>query len=181
MDPLSPLLSSQYAPAFIHLHHPHHPSTSIPRPSLPSTYGNTGTTPKYAQVDLIELNTPKLLYSAILHRLAAGRDAGRGLDREASSWDEFAQGMRDVMSVGTEGRAGKKSAVAAVDGLHRVGGEGEKQGRAGDGGRAVVMITHAERLRSVLESRWAGITRAGELVSASFAPLLVLCTAMAME
>ena len=172
LDPLSVLLSTPHAPAFIHLHHPHHPSTSLPRPRLLSSSSPSSSHAvhsRYAQVDLIELNNPKLLYSTILHRLAADGAAHAAssssqtqVNGEIGTWDEFALGMRELLGGESEKKRGKKA-----ERWHPENGEnGGQAGAIGSmgKGRAVVMITYAERLRAVLGNRWTVITRMGELV-----------------
>ena len=156
-DPLANLLSTSYPPAFVHLHHPHHPTTAI-TPLSGNDQG--GRTRRNAQVDLIELSTPKLLYSAIVHRLAGASTsesrANGGENREVSTWDDFAIRLREVLG-------GQKAPGHA---RRKIAGGASADSGMDKADQAVVMITHAERLRTILGPRWAAMTRIRELVSA---------------
>jgi hypothetical protein len=67
--------------------------------------------------------------------------------------------MRGLLGGESEKKRGKKAERLDPE-------NGERDGAIGSmgKGRAVVMITHAERLRAVLGNRWTVITRMGELV-----------------
>ena len=143
-DTLLTLLSHPSSPPFIYLHHPHHPSSS----ALPSF--STRHTPP-AILDAIEYYTSRLLYSGILPKL--GIDAG-----EIGTWDAFVRELR-VASDGKKKSSRKKEKVNG-----HVNGDGN--GMEDEHDPMIVIITHAERLRSVLGGEWAVVTRLTELVSA---------------
>ena len=90
-----------------------------------------------AHVDAIEHHNPRLLYSGVINKLAPSDEEG-----EINTWDGFARRLREF------GRKG--------NGKRQVDGE-ERQ--------VVVVITKAEKLRTVLGGGWAVITRLAELVS----------------
>ena len=118
----------------VYLHHPHHPSTLLHLPSSSSV-----------TLDLIEYHTPRLLYSGILSRL--GSEVG-----EISTWDDFARHLRQHLA--GSGRKGKRKAGDMED------GQEDENGRKG----STIILTHAEKLRTVIGPGWAVMTRLAELV-----------------
>lgn len=168
---LSTLLSTPYAAGFIYLHHPHTPtSASIPRPSPSASLVQ-------AQISAIEYNNAKLLYSGILHRMAASTGT-EWTGGEVRTWDGFSRGLRSLKA-GTAGQAsasggstGREKGAKTVKGSRKgkekeVVNEDKEDGSEGikEELNWVVLITHAERLPRILGSQWAVITRLSELVS----------------
>lgn len=146
MDTLSTLLAFPGAPAFVYLHHPHHPTSAV-KPGLPERCS-------VARLDLIELNSARLFYACALARVSAALAVTRktgirhdpgGDGREVLTWDAFAKGLRTLWSK----HAGK--------------GKGRAE-EGNDDGQIVLVITKAERLRAVLGSSWTALTRMNELV-----------------
>lgn len=141
---LDTLLRYPGSPPFIYVHHPHHPASLL---SLPES------TSSLVTLDVIEYCTPRLLYSGILHKL--GSELG-----EIPSWDLFVRGLRSLVSGRTQkatpGKGKRKAAVMENGDDHIEGSNG-----------LVVVLTHAERLRTVLGSGWSVITRLSELVCLS--------------
>lgn len=164
---LSTLLSTPYAPGFVYLHHPHTPSASaIPPPPAGGAH---------AQISAIEYNTARLLYTALLYRLAEA-SGGVWAAGEVRTWDGFARGLRTLWR-DRAGRASGSGSGERGDGgrakLSRKGKEKEVlpvpapevlEGGAQEG-NWVVVITHAERLPRILGAQWAVLTRISELVS----------------
>jgi len=136
MDTNDTLFSSSSAPPFIYLHHPHHPSSSAV-PELPTRC-------MVAHLDAIEHHTPRLLLSGALNRLDPD---GEG---EVSTWDGFSRRLREIW---TKSRSKGKGEADETD---------ETEG--GKERRVILIITKAERLRTVLGRNWAVITRLAELV-----------------
>lgn len=143
MEDLATLLAHPGAPGLIHLHHPHHPSSAI-RPDFPERC-------KVVRLDAVEHHTQRLVYAGALSRLASamGKEAEKERDRdgrEVLSWDVFARGLRALWTTYTgkgKGRARKEE----------------------DEGQIVLLVTKAERLKSVLGAEWTAMTRLAELVS----------------
>jgi origin recognition complex subunit 5 len=135
------VLSLPESAALVYIHHPHHPSTLLNLPSSSST----------VTLDLIEYHTPRLLYSGVLSRL--GAEAG-----EISTWDDFARHLRHHLDAGSGKGKGKRKADDMESGH-----EGDSTSHKATG--RVVILTHAEKLRSVLGLGWAVMTRLTELVS----------------
>jgi origin recognition complex subunit 5 len=91
MDTLALVLSTPSPPAFIYIHHPHQPTSSVAL-NLP---------PASARVDAIECHTAKLLWSTIISRLE-GKDAGvvDSLDMFIRRLRIFAEGTGEVKGRG---------------------------------------------------------------------------------
>lgn len=184
-DPLA-LLTAPILPTFIHLHHPHHPTTSLP--TFPTDDSRT------VHIDLVEHNTARLLYSGILHRIRTRLGKGRynhgnyssnGIDEqgqgESLSWDDLSRGLRSLIGPDAGRTRGKGKAKAKEHA--RVNGDGHANGTDENDAPAwglsmasyqveregkvtwIICLTHAERLRAVLGHQWAVITRIAELVS----------------
>lgn len=144
MELLVSLLEQPGSPGLIHLHHPHHPPSAL-RIELPSRCA-------VARLDAIEHHTQRLLYAGILSRLAVAlgkrdtnseRQAGDD-GREVITWDAFVRSLRALWTQHV----------------------GKGKGKAtGEEGQVVIIITKAERLRSVMGSSWTALTRLPELVS----------------
>lgn len=139
---LKTLLSVPSAPSFIYLHHPHHSSLSLPLP-----FGQK----HLVKIDTIEHHTARLLLSGILLRLT-GEDEDVG---EAKTWDEFSLGLKrwwcDKVYLADGKSKGRQTETYAKD---------EAQERS-----LVLVITHAERLNTVMGNNWPVIVRLAELVS----------------
>lgn len=152
-DQLEALISYPGSVPFIHVHHPHHPASSLDLPSAPHI----------ARLDAIEYHKPTLLYTGILHGLGSECE-------ELTTWDSFGRAIREHLSAGK--RQGKGKGKRKADDMEN-GDEGAQHGTANSHGRqsgargAVVVITHAERLRTVLGTGWTVITRLAELVGCS--------------
>lgn len=150
---LDALISYPGSVPFIHVHHPHHPATSLDFPSAPHI----------TRLDAIEYHNPRLLYTGILHGLSSETE-------ELGSWDSFARTLREYLSsTRSNGKGkGKRKADDMENGSSTtVNGTVNGHGGHGDINGAVVIITHAERLRTVLGNGWTVITRLAELVSCS--------------
>ncbi len=135
MDELATLLAHPGAPCLVHLHHPHHPASAI-APALPARC-------RAVRLDAVEHHSPRLVYAGALARLAAvlGAEQGRG---DVLSWDQFARGLRSLWAAHGTGKGRRKD---------------------GDEGQVVLLVTKAERLKSVLGAEWTAMTRLRELVS----------------
>ena len=93
-----------------------------------------------AQLDTIEHHTPRLFYSGVINKLDPHEEG------EINTWDGFSRRLREVWMKSK----GKRKADVSEDGVGR---------------QVVLIITKAERLRTVLGGGWAVITRLAELVS----------------
>ncbi|KAL7421631.1 hypothetical protein Q5752_003400 [Cryptotrichosporon argae] len=149
---LTTLLAQPLVPPFIYVHHPHHPTPSL---SLVAPAAASSSTARVATLDAIEHHTPRLLYSSIVARLS--RTCGHEVEAEIKTFDALARALRGVFAAAKatgngkgKGKAGEASADGLGDAAHAHG-------------VAIIVITKAERLRSVLGPRWAAITRLGEL------------------
>ena len=126
---------------FIWIHHSHTPTPLL---ELPKQGDNV------IIIDAIEYHSLKLFYSGILSKL----DANVG---QVDSFDVFAKALRDL-------RTGPGSS-GAVKGKRKAG-EVNGHGAQGDNRDGLsIVVTHAERLRSILGSSWTVFTRLAELVS----------------
>jgi origin recognition complex subunit 5 len=153
MDTLATLLSQPGAPGLVHVHHPHHTPSALAF-NLPDRC-------VIARLDAVEHHTPRLLYAGILARLD---DEGEG--KEVISWDVFARDLRiawraRVRRSMVKGKGKGKAREADV--------EDEEEGGDEDEGQAVIVVTKAERLRTVLGASWSAFTRLPELVSCYYA------------
>jgi origin recognition complex subunit 5 len=141
MDTVETLLQHAGAPGLIHLHHPHHPPSALEF-HLPARC-------KVARLDAVEHHTARLLYAGILSRVATvlRRDLDEKDDgREVITWDAFTRSLRALWG--------------------QYAGKGKGKARAGEEeGQVVIIVTKAERLKGVLGSSWAALTRLPELVS----------------
>jgi origin recognition complex subunit 5 len=147
---LEALISYPGSVPFIHIHHPHHPTTSLDLPSAPHI----------ARLDAIEYHTPRLLYTGILHALGSETE-------ELATWDSFARALRDHLSTSKSKGKGKGKRKAddmenASSSVHNGVANGHEGHEEVEG--AVVIITHVERLRTVLGNGWTVMTRLTELV-----------------
>lgn len=91
-----------------------------------------------------------MVYAGALSRLAGalGKEAERERERdgrEVLSWDVFARGLTSIWATHT--------------------GKGKARDRGEDEGQVVLLVTKAERLKSVLGAEWTAMTRLAELVS----------------
>ena len=93
-----------------------------------------------AHLDAIEHFSPRLLYSGALNKF--------GLDEEGeiSTWDGFSRKLKEIW---TKVKGKRKSDIMEDGSMSHM----------------VLVITMAERLRTVLGGGWAVITRLAELVS----------------
>ncbi|ADV20319.1 Conserved hypothetical protein [Cryptococcus gattii WM276] len=137
---LKALLSVPSAPSFIYLHHPHHSSLSLPLPFSQK---------RLIKLDTIEHHTARLLFNGILHRLIdEDEDVG-----EAKTWDEFSLRLgkwwSDKVCLAEEKSKGNQTEICAED---------EAKERS-----LVLVITHAERLKTVMGVNWPVIVRLAEL------------------
>lgn len=178
-ETLTTLLSSPAPPPFIHLHHPHHPA-AYAVPPLPARC-------VLARLDAVEHHSPRLLFSGILHRVSEA--LGAGDVGEVTAWDGFARALREMWDhrdgrsrvngsatakgVGTgkgKGKEKEKDRLANGSGHAQGNGHGHENGGVEIGGieqekTVVIVVTKAERLRTVLGAGWAVMTRLAELVS----------------
>ncbi|WRT66411.1 uncharacterized protein IL334_003367 [Kwoniella shivajii] len=145
-------LSCTPSPSFIYLHHPHHPSTSLP--PLPSDGA-------IAKLDAVEHNTPRLLLSGILNKL--------GQEEEVNTFDGFAIRLRSWWNDRSHRGKGKGKSKTKING-HTSGYDGYDV----DEEQVIIMITKAERLRLVLGNGWSIITRLAELTGVPIT--VVLCS-----
>ncbi|ORX36634.1 origin recognition complex subunit 5 C-terminus-domain-containing protein [Kockovaella imperatae] len=155
-EELRTLLSHPHAPPFVFLHHPHHPVTSL-RPDLPARC-------TILHLDLVEHFNARIFYSSAVRQLDPGQTG------DISSWDGFVQELSGAwhrrqgsrtLTNGTSktvDRKGKSKAEQPSGEL--VNGHAEEED-----GQIVLIICHAEKLRSVLGSHWPVVTRLPELVS----------------
>ncbi|KAK8864440.1 hypothetical protein IAR55_001689 [Kwoniella newhampshirensis] len=150
------LLAHSPTPQLIYLHHPHHPSTSLP--PLPEQC-------RVAKLDTVEYHTPRLLLSGILHKLGGNDEAG-----EVNTWDGFSLKFREWWSMRhTKGKGkGKAKANGHGNGVGNGHGTGDRERDE----VVVIMITKAERLRTVFGNGWAVITRISELTGVPCTVLL---------
>ena len=137
--PMTLLSLPENAP-LVYVHHPHSPSALLNLPSSSSTI----------TLDLIEHHTSRLLYSGILSRL--GAEAG-----EVSTWDDFARYLRQHLHAGSAKGKGKIKA-------DKMENDHEEENSSGKVKGSVVILTHAEKLRTALGPGWAVMTRLTELV-----------------
>ncbi|ODN94258.1 hypothetical protein L198_05114 [Cryptococcus wingfieldii CBS 7118] len=150
-DSIETLLSTPSAPPFVYLHHPHHSATDLP-PSLESAREHS----LFARLDTIEHYNTKLFYSGILHRIL-GEDASV---EEVSSWDAFSLKLKSWWCERHQiGNSRKK-----------VRGWSYKE--EVDNENIVLLVTHAERLKNVLGSNWAVMTRLAELSNVNITVIL---------
>lgn len=146
METLDLLLSSSRTPpAFVYLHHPHQPTSSLKWPARG----------RICKVDAVESCTPKLLWSAIISRLE-GKDAG-----VMDTMDMFLRALRTLQATSTA-----KSATGKDKGKGKA-----KAATALELEPVCIVITKAERLPKVLGHHWTALTRLAELVSPSLPPL----------
>ncbi|WVR07082.1 hypothetical protein IAU60_004121 [Kwoniella sp. DSM 27419] len=149
---LEALLDHSPSPSFIYVHHPHHPSTSLPiPPGLVS-----------AQIDLVEYHTPRLLLSGIGSRIT-------GQDAEISTFDGLSLKLRTWWN--------GRSLKARAKGKAKINGDAE--GVMGDimeekEDQVILVFTHAERFRLVLGTGWSVMTRLAELTGVPCC--VVLCS-----
>jgi origin recognition complex subunit 5 len=163
---LSTVLTTPHAPPFIYQHHPHTPvSSALPeaRPGLVQ-----------AHLSAVEYNTPRLLYSGILRRIAraAGTEWKGG---DVRTWDGFSRGLQSLWT----GRSGAVARKGSVGKANSVRGSRKGKERAVETPRLeegadgepldeewnwVLVISHAERLPRILGPQWAVLTRLSELV-----------------
>lgn len=139
---LDTLLRYPGTPPFIYVHHPHHPPSSLALPESSSSI---------VTLDAIEYYTSRLLYSGIASKL--GGDAG-----EIQTGDLFVRSLRDASSGRKRKTSGKGKRKADV--MENGDDHAEQEDRQG----VVLLITHAERLRTVLGPGWSVITRLSEMV-----------------
>ncbi|WVQ72459.1 hypothetical protein IAR50_002011 [Cryptococcus sp. DSM 104548] len=150
-DSIETLLSTPSAPPFIYLHHPHHSSTDLP-PSLDSPREHS----LFARLDTIEHYNIKLFYTGILHRIL-GEEANV---EEVSSWDAFSLRLKTWWCERHQiGNSRKK-----------VRGWSYKEEVEDE--NIVLLVTHAERLKNVLGSNWAVVTRLAELSNVNVTVIL---------
>jgi origin recognition complex subunit 5 len=142
-ETLSTLLSATVPLPFIYLHHPHHPPASLVLNLPPHA--------RLARIDAIEHHSPRLLYSGILNALGGNADSN-------GSWDGF---VRSLRSVATRDVKGKGKGKGKANGNGNLIGKGSE---VTEDTAVVILITKAERLRTVLGSGWTVITRLAELV-----------------
>ncbi|KAL1411514.1 hypothetical protein Q8F55_002475 [Vanrija albida] len=137
MDTLATLLA--HPPPLVYLHHPHHASSSV-RAALPAGA---------VLADCVELHSPRLVYAAVVARLAA--TLGGGEQGEVATWDAFVRALRAVWAArGAQQNGSRKGKGRAVD--------------AADADNAfTIVFTRAERLRAVLGENWPALTRLSEL------------------
>jgi origin recognition complex subunit 5 len=157
-EALHDLLAHEASPSFVYLHHPHHPTSSVPL--------DAGTECRIAQIDAIEYHTPRLFYSGVLYRL--GSDAG-----EVATWDEFTIALRSLNTDTQPGPSKSRKGKAAVRSNGHTNGISTSNGNHGTDGRrdrAIIIVTHAERLRTVIGGNWAVLTRLAEMVSRPLVP-----------
>jgi len=158
MDTIATLVAHAGAPGLIHLHHPHHPPSAL--------HFDLGARCKVARLDAVEHHTQRLLYAGILSRLSSALRADLderqpGDDgREVITWDAFARGLRTLWGQYVAGKR-KANGRGKGKGKRKEGEEDEDE----DEGQVVIVITKAERLKSVLGASWPALTRLPELVS----------------
>ena len=93
-----------------------------------------------AHLDAIEHSSPRLFYSGALSKY------GRDEEGEVSNWDGFSRGLKEIWA---KAKGKRKSDIMEDGGMNQM----------------VLIITKAERLRTVLGAGWAVITRLAEMVS----------------
>ncbi|WWC70029.1 uncharacterized protein I206_103973 [Kwoniella pini CBS 10737] len=166
---LDTTLSNPPYPSLVYLHHPHHSSTSLEFPL------NSNSNTKYARIDTIEYNTPKLFFSGILNKLSDEKD---GI--EVQSFDGFAVRLR-----GWHNSQAHNSVKEKGKGKAKINGNGHINGHSNGSASLheetedlsiAIVITKAERLRLVLGNGWSVITRLNELLGVPIS--VVLCSSV---
>jgi origin recognition complex subunit 5 len=189
-ETLHDLVNNPFPPPLIHLHHPHHPSSSVltllassavkpgPSGSCSSALRNGPESYALVHVDAIECHTPRILFSAIITRL---RDA-LGLDEtieeigEVNTVDRLVRRLQHLWSSGARDEDAMESRRdRAVNGKSKSKGKRRSEngelatsdghGKPGDKQAVMLLITKAERLGKIMGQSWSVVTRLAELVS----------------
>ena len=161
---LTNLLSHPGSVPFIFYHHPHHVSFAA-LPELPKRC-------HVISLDTIEHHTPRIIYSSGIKQL------DRTSASDITTWDGFARALREAWATRTGGSSHLSNGVGESSTKKSSKGKGKASGGLvnGDSGSAgtvdeeqiVILIGHAERLRSVFGGNWPVVTRLAELVSVIF-------------
>ena len=161
MDSLHTLLSYS-SPPFIHVHHPHIPSSSV---LLTKPDGCV-----VVKLDLVEYYNHRILLSGILHKLSdalpiAGKLGKRDVvdaANDVGTWDEFTRRLKAIW---------QSPKVAGASTINGHDGHPEPAVQ-----RLAILLAHGERLRGILGQSMAAMTRIAELVSRSWRLCLHLCS-----
>ncbi|WVQ99429.1 hypothetical protein IAU59_006564 [Kwoniella sp. CBS 9459] len=178
---LDTILSHPPCPSLVYLHHPHHPSTSLPPLATSSSAASTSSaTPgrtRSISIDTVEYHTPRLFLSGILTNFAED-------EHDVNTFDSFNLALREWWNkqsgLSGSGRGSGSGSGSGGKGKAKAKAEGngnqdqlEVPVQNGNGtnandhfeetGHLVIRITKAERLRSVLGNGWSVVTRLSEL------------------
>ena len=154
------LVSHPGAAPFIYHHHPHHPSSTA-LPELPKRC-------HVVLLDTIEHHTPRIFYTSAIKQIDTSPTG------DITSWDSFARVLLEAWTRKAGGPSRLNGfAESSIMGSSKGKGKtpngvvmvrSEVVGAAVEEEQIVIVISHAERLRTVFGGNWPVITRLAELV-----------------
>lgn len=155
--PVLPYLALPYPPAFLYLHHPHHPATQ----AIPEA-ASISPDCLVVRVNTVEYFNLRLLLSGLLCKAVSGLGQNDE-DIEVADWDAFRRGLDGAFRIAGQGeKANGKGKAKAQNGDVEMSEEGSE---TAEPKKLVIFIERAERLKAVLGTHWHVISRLGELVS----------------